>query len=168
MKYWRMKKELSVDMSKSIYEKMPFGYAAGLEKSFAIGVLEKSPEVKSWSKLNDKRGSFHLHIKYLANDGNFKLYFLDFLIKTDKKMYIVETKSDRDFEKDPDVQTKAVNAREMTSLFSKVKCTFIDFNQPQEWEYILIPESRFNENINLSFEALASVCKDATDRLAFR
>jgi type III restriction enzyme len=168
MKYWRMKKELSVDVRKSIYEKMPFGHGAGLEKSFVIGVLEKSPEVRSWSKLNDKRGSFHLHIKYLANDGNFKSYFPDFLVKTDKKIYLVETKSDRDFEKDPDVQTKAVNARKMASLFSKVKCTFTDLNQPQDWEYILIPESRFNENINLSFEALASVCKDATDRLTFR
>lgn len=144
---------------------MPFGYGAGLEKSFAIGVLEKSPEVKAWSKLNDKRGSFHFHIKYLANDGNFKSYFPDFLIKTDKKIYLLETKSDRDFEKDPDVRAKAVNARKMASLFSKVKCPFKELNQPQEWEYVLIPESRFNDNINLSFEALANVCKDATDRL---
>lgn len=78
---------------------------------------------------------------------------------------MVEKKSDRDFEKDPDVRTKALNARKMVSLFSKVKCPFGELNQPQEWEYILIPESRFNDNINLSFEALANVCRDATDRL---
>jgi hypothetical protein len=76
----------------------------------------------------------------------------NFLIKTDKKIYLVETRSDRDFEKDPDVVTKALNARKMTSLFSKVPCPFSELNQPQEWEYVLIPESRFNENINLSFE----------------
>lgn len=86
-----------------------------MEKSFAI-VLEKSPEVKSWSKLNDKRGSFHLYIKYLAEDCNFKSYFPDFLIKTDKKVYLVETKSDRDFEKDPDVRTKAVNTSSLNIL----------------------------------------------------
>jgi hypothetical protein len=83
MRYWRMKKESSIEVRKSIYERIPFGHGAGLEKSLAIGVLEKSPEVKSWSKINDKRGSFHLLIKYLANDGNFKSYFPDFLIKTD-------------------------------------------------------------------------------------
>jgi type III restriction enzyme len=165
MKYWRMKKNSSIEVRKSIYERLPFGHGAGLEKSFAIGVLEKSPEVKSWSKLNDKRGSFHLHIKYLAEDGNFKSYFPDFLIKTNKKIYLVETKSDRDFEKDPEVRTKAVNTRKMASLFSKIICPFEELDQPKEWEYILIPESRFNDNINLSFEALANVCKDATDRL---
>jgi type III restriction enzyme len=150
MKYWRMKKDSSIEVRKSIYERL----------------LERSPEVKAWSKINDKRGSFHLHLKYLAEDGNFKSYFPDFLIKTDKKVYLVETKSDRDFEKDPEVRTKAVNARKMTSLFSQISCPFKELTQPQEWEYILVPESRFNENINLSFEALANVCRNATDRLA--
>ena len=45
---------------------------------------------------------------------------------------MVETKSDRDFEKDPDVVTKSVNARKMTSLLSKVKRSFIELNQPQD------------------------------------
>lgn len=165
MRYWRMKKNSSIEVRKSIYERTPFGYGSGLEKLFALNVLEKSPEVKSWSKINDKRGSFHLRIKYLADDGIFKSYFPDFLIKTDKKVYLVETKSDRDFEKDPDVRTKAINARKMAFLFSKVACPFKELDQAQDWEYILIPESRFNDNIDLSFEALANVCKDATDRL---
>jgi hypothetical protein len=54
----------------------------------------------------------------------------------------------------------------MASLFSQVKCPFEELDQPQEWEYILIPESIFNDNINLSFEALANACRSATDRLA--
>lgn len=55
----------------------------------------------------------------------------------------------------------------------------ICFNHYAEWDWglidkdvnlwtktqVLIPESTLNDNIDLSFEALANVCKDATDRL---
>lgn len=165
MNFWRMKENSSVKVSKCIYEKLPFGHGAGLELKFVIEVLEKSQEVISYSKINDKRGSFHLHIKYLAEDGNYKSYFPDFIIKTDKKMFIVETKSDKDFEKDPDVKAKATNTKKMCQLFSKIKCPFKELNQPIEWEYVIIPESRFSKNQGLSFEALANVCKDATEFL---
>lgn len=163
MKYWRMKLNSSIEIEKSIYERLPFGHAAGLEMRFALEVLEKSPEVIAWSKLNDKRGSFHLNIKYLANDGNYKSYFPDFIIKTDEKIYLAETKSDKDFEKDPDVQAKAINSKKMCELFSKIDCPLLA--QPKDWEYVIIPQSRFDANLGLSFEALANICKDATDLL---
>lgn len=165
MKFWRMRENSSVKISKCIYERLPFGHGAGLELRFVNEVLEKSPEVIAYSKLNDKRGSFHLHIKYLAEDGNYKSYFPDFIIKTDDKMYIVETKSDKDFEKDSDVKAKSTNAKKMCQLYSKIKCPFKELNQPKEWEFVIVPQSRFIKNQGLSFEALVGICKDATEFL---
>jgi type III restriction enzyme len=154
VKFWRMKKSVAVSTERCIYPSLPFGYARGLEKRFVTDVLESSNEVLAYSKIMDYRASRHLAIRYLANDGNYASYYPDFLVKTKDKMYVVETKLDKDFERDPDVRSKAVASVKMCSLFSEIECPVAELRQPKEWEYVIFKQSAFEKNLGLTFDQL--------------
>jgi len=153
-KYWRMKKTVAEPTDRCIYPMLPFGYARGLEKQFMTDVLESSEEVLAYSKVMDYRGSRHLAFRYLAHDGTYGSYYPDFIVKTKDRMYVVETKLDKDFERDPDVRNKAVAAVKMCELFSEIECPIQEAGQPKEWEYVIFKESALKKNIALTFDQL--------------
>jgi type III restriction enzyme len=164
-KFWKMRSYGSIPTTKCIYERLPFTYGGGLERAFATEILEKSPEVLSYSKINQFTGSKHMYIKYLSEDGHYKSYYPDFLVKTKESVFVIETKSDKDFKIDPDVVNKARNAKKLCGLFSGINVPFNDIQQPMKWEYLIIPETSLKDNIGLSFDAIVEISRNFLDLL---
>ncbi|MBV9666745.1 MAG: hypothetical protein JO327_01305 [Nitrososphaeraceae archaeon] len=80
-------------------------------------------------------------------------------------MFIIETKSDKDFKNDPDVINKSINAKKLCELFTNIEVPFSDIHQPSKWEYLIIPETKLKENIGLSFDAVVELSRNFLDLL---
>jgi len=151
----------SVETDKSIYPRIGFqAKGGGFERDFMINVLNPSAEVLSYAKL-DRRHK--LKITYRDETGILRNYEVDFIIKTAKKNYLVETKADRDLYS-PNVAVKVRAATAWCEQAFTVK-PLSEFKQPQEWEYLIISESLFKNNRGLGFEALVPLCQGLRDKI---
>ena len=79
------------------------------------------------------------------------------------QMYLVETKVDRDI----DTANVAVKSRAAVAWCEQASKVFppSDYNQPQEWEYLLLSEGLFKQNQGLGFEALTPLCRGLRDQI---
>ncbi|HDH45390.1 MAG TPA: hypothetical protein ENG66_08450 [Thermococcus sp.] len=159
-----LRESRSVDATKCIYPKQ--GYAAfggGFEKQFILDVLEPSIEVEAYAKLDKKH---NLRIPYRDDNGILREYEIDFIIRTKDKIYLLETKGDRDISPRPNqnviIKAKAANA--WCENASTVKLPE-GISQPTEWEYLILSDKLFKEyNLN-SFDALVPICRTLRDKL---
>ncbi|VUT25833.1 MAG: hypothetical protein MASP_01186 [Candidatus Methanolliviera sp. GoM_asphalt] len=84
-------------------------------------MLEKSVEVKAYAKLDKKHG---LKIPYRDEYGILREYEVDFIVKTEYSVYLVETKSDRDLNR----ETVAIKAKSAQSWCENASMT----NPPED------------------------------------
>ena len=151
----------SVETAKGIYPLQSYSaVGGGFERDFMLEVLNPSPEVLAFAKLERKH---ELFIPYRDEDGIQRRYEVDFLVRTEDAIYLVETKADRDLDK-PGVALKARAAQAWCANASTVPPPD-DLPQPQRWEYLILSEGLFKENRGLSFEALVPLCRALRDRL---
>lgn len=129
----RMRDNYSIEVSKSIYEKLPYpSNKGGLEKSF-IEALDRDGEVEAFTKINEYYHTFAT-ITYIREDGLLARYFPDFIVKIGDIIYIVETKADKDINS-PNVQRKRVATLDLLEKFNalspkdRMNC---------EWKYVLL------------------------------
>ncbi|PIS35945.1 MAG: hypothetical protein COT35_13770 [Nitrospirae bacterium CG08_land_8_20_14_0_20_52_24] len=151
----------SVVTERSIYPKN--GYqpkGGGFERDYMREVLNDSADVLAFAKL-DRRHK--LKIAYRDETGILRNYEIDFVIKTPEKMYLVETKADRDLST-PNVAVKVQAAIAWCEQASLVPPS-VDMKQPQDWEYLIISESLFKANKGLSFEAFIPFCRGLRDNI---
>jgi len=151
----------SVESNKSIYPRL--GYqpkGGGFERDFMLNVLNASSEVTAFCKL-DRRHK--LKIQYRDETGILRTYEIDFIIKTVEKMYLLETKADKDIN-NPNVSVKARAAIAWADQASNV-IPQQQYNQPQHWEYLILSEEIFKNNPGLGFSALISFCRTTRDRI---
>ncbi len=78
-------------------------------------------------------------------------------------MYLLETKAAKDID-NPNVAVKTRAAVAWCDQASTVLPPK-EYNQPQEWEYLLLSESLFRKNEGLGFQALVSFCQALRDRV---
>jgi type III restriction enzyme len=157
----QMRESASVPTGKSIYPRL--GYPApggGFERDFMVETLEKSSEVLAYVKLERRHG---LKIPYRSEYGVLREYEPDFLIKTALRMFLLETKATRDLELDL-VALKARAGQGWCEAASRAAPPE-GLDQPQEWEYLLLPEDLFRANFHLSFDAFVPMCRDVSDRV---
>ena len=151
----------SVETDKSIYPRIGFqAKGGGFERDFMTNVLNTSAEVMSYAKLHRKH---KLKVTYRDETGILRNYEIDFIVKTAGKNYLVETKADRDIES-PNVAVKvraAIAWCEQASTVSPPE----EFQQSQEWEYLILSEGLFKDNRGLGFEALVPSCQGLRDRI---
>jgi type III restriction enzyme len=151
----------SVETDKSIYPRLSYHpKAAGFERDFMLNVLNPSTEVLAYAKL-DRRHK--LKIEYRDETGILRSYEIDFIVKTSDKMYLVETKADKDLD-NPNVAVKARAAVAWCEQASTVSPPN-EYHQPQPWEYLLLSESVFSKNQGLGFLALLGFCQALRDRI---
>src|SRR2546425_950632 len=156
-----VREKASVEVARSIYPRLPYSaVAGGLERGFTIEVLDQSPEVLAFSKIDRKHP---LKISYRDKSGIQRDYEVDFIVKTEGRMYLVETKSDRDLES-ATVGLKARAAQSWCETASTVPLPD-DIHQPQEWEYVIVAEGMFKANRGLSFSALVPFCETGRDQI---
>ena len=125
-----------------------------------VNPIEPSAYVKAYAKLDRKHG---LKIPYRDPNGILREYEVDFIVKTDDTMFLVETKSDRDINK-PNVAIKAKAAVSWCNSATDVQLPE-GISQPLKWEYLIISESLFKSNKGLSFEGFIPLCRALRDRI---
>lgn len=149
----------SLETSKSIYLRQAYSsVGGGFERDFMKDIIEPSADVLAFAKL-DKRHA--LKIPYRDEYGILREYEVDFLIKTKDAMYLVETKGDRDIEK----ATVANKARAAKRWCETASGTKPPIEQPEKWEYLLVSETLFKHNRNLSFELFIPLCRSLRDHV---
>lgn len=98
-----------------------------------------------------------LVIPYRDGRGILRKYEPDFIIKTLEKMYLAETKARKDMESSL-TKLKAKASINWCKSASKIQVPS-SINQQNEWEYLIVPEDIFRNNIGLSFSALIPYCR---------
>jgi type III restriction enzyme len=159
-----LREKNSVETWKTIYPKQ--GYSAkggGFERSFMSTILEQSSEVLTYAKL-DKRHA--LLIPYRDEYGILREYEVDFLVKSNEKMYLVETKADKDLY-EPSVLLKAKAAHNWCLNASKILPPE-DMSQPKYWEYLILSEELFKANSGLGFDMFVPLCRELRNRMIER
>lgn len=127
-----------VGFKKACHDKYKFD--SKTEKDLAI-VLEQDDDVKKW--LRPAEGQFEI---YWAH--NSKRYNPDFVVETDRCIFLVETKMQKDMDSD-EVKEKAKAALHYCSYAS----IFAKENNKKEWKYLLIPHEAVQ--FNMSFGVIA-------------
>jgi len=151
----------SVVTERSIYPRN--GYqpkGGGFERDFMHEVLNNSANVLSFAKLDRKH---KLKISYRDETGILRNYEIDFIVKTPHKIYLVETKADKDIDS-PNTAVKVQAANAWCEQASLVKPPE-EIKQPQEWGYLILSESLYKSNKGLSFEAFVPLCRGLSDNI---
>lgn len=151
----------SIETNKSIYPRVGYQIkGGGFERDFMLKVLNPSVEVLSFAKLDRRH---RLKITYRDHTGILRNYEVDFIVKTQDRIYLVETKADRDIDT-PNVAVKARAAVAWCEQASAVSPPS-EYKQSQVWEYITLSEGLFKNNQGLGFEALEPLCRGLRDRI---
>jgi type III restriction enzyme len=127
-----------VDVSKSIYPKIPYpSNKGGFEKSF-ITYIDRDSTVERFLKINEYSHNF-ANVLYVREDGMLAHYFPDFIVKIKDKIYIVETKAEKDVN-NPNVSYKQLSTIDWINKVNELNendrngCT---------WKYVLLGENTF-------------------------
>lgn len=143
-----MREKNSVETWRTIYPRQSFAaMGGGFERDFMSEVLEQSFEVKAYCKLDKKHGLF---IPYRDEYGILRDYEVDFLVKTDDRIYLLETKADKDLD-DKTVLLKAKAAQSWCETATDLEVPK-QFSQSSKWEYLLLSEGIFKNNRGLGFD----------------
>ncbi|GAA4461920.1 DEAD/DEAH box helicase family protein [Nemorincola caseinilytica] len=144
-KYWlssvpelKMRERYALDITKTIYERLAYPSNKGLfEKAFML-FTDRDSEVESFIKINEHLHSFAA-IAYIRNDGLLSVYHPDFIVKTAKKIYIIETKGN-DKINDDNVRQKQLSTVEWCTKTNRLP--LMD-RMDRQWEYVLLSENHF-------------------------
>jgi type III restriction enzyme len=145
----------AVPTIKCIYPRAaPAPKGGGFEMRFMREILERDGDVEAWSKLEFKH---EFVIRYRNEYGILRDYYPDFIVRTKDKMYLVETKADRDM-RTATVGRKARAAMGWCEAASRTKPP-ADLTQPNEWEYVLLSEKTYDNAGRAGFRAVLSAAR---------
>lgn len=138
VKTLKMRENYSNPSCKTIYERYAWpSNSGGFEKAFSE-FLESDGKVESWLKINEFQHSF-AKVSYLRDDGIIAWYSPDFIVKTNNKIFIIETKANRDVNQ-PNVRAKKTAA---VNWCKSINALHADKRMNREWEYVLLSENTF-------------------------
>jgi len=135
-----MQEKHSQAVNKCIYERQ--GWSArhgGLEQSF-IHWASRDASIAAFCKISETRHTF-ARLRYVRQDGLPAFYCPDFLVRTAKAIYLVETKAQKDVNH-PDVQRKLKAAH---TWCERINGLPFEHRQELPWHYVLLGESLFYE-----------------------
>lgn len=146
----------SLEVERCIYPRISFAaVGGGFERDFIMDTLNKSAEIEAFCKIIERKHK--LCIGYRDKDGIKRDYWPDFIAKTEKEMFIIETKADKDID-NPMVAIKARAAKVWCDMASSLTPPSNGITQPQNWNYLLLSEKLFHENQRLSFSGMIPLC----------
>ena len=133
-----MREQFSQEYQKTIYTRTAFpSHGGGLEHAF-MDFVDADGNVERWIKISETRHRF-ASISYMRTDGLLATYHPDFIVETNDKLYLVETKG-ADKVMDRNVQQKR---RAATEWCEKINHLQELSRNGKEWEYILLGEDTF-------------------------
>ncbi len=134
----RIRDTYAVNVAKTIYPKISFpSHKGGFEKKF-MEFIDTDAKVKCFMKINEYNHDF-ANIIYVRDDGMLANYYPDFIARIDDKMYLVETKAQRDL-KDVNVTQKRLAT---VDWIDKVNALNSDDRMNCSWSYALLGEDTF-------------------------
>ena len=138
VKEMKMRGTYALDVAKTIYEKIAFpSNGGGLERDF-IKFIDVDSKVKAFIKINEYIHDF-ANIIYIRDDGLLAHYYPDFIVRMDKQIYLVETKSDRDLN-NQNVKSKRLAAIDWVDKVNELKP---EDRMNSTWSYVLLGQETF-------------------------
>ncbi len=134
----RMRENFSLLLEKTIYERLPYPSNRGeFEKNF-MEYADSDVGVEALVKVNEYYHRF-ASIPYIRTDGLMSHYSPDFIIKTNKKIYLIETKADKD------LNDQNVRRKQLATLdwIRRINALSPEDRAGREWSYILLGENNF-------------------------
>jgi type III restriction enzyme len=130
----------SVIVNKCIYPRLPYpSRSGGLEKAF-IEMADKDGQINAFCKINEQKHDF-VRLRYVKEDGLPAFYSPDFVVRTEKTVYLVETKA-QDQLVHPNVRRKRKAALHWCERINELDSSH---RMDCEWKYILLGEALFYE-----------------------
>ena len=133
-----MREKYSLALEKTIYERLPYpSNKGGFEKAF-MEYVDEDALTEAFIKIQEYKHTF-AHIVYIRSDGLLSFYYPDFLVKTKNKIYLVETKAEKD-KTTPNVKQKQIATLKWIEKINKLDPKD---RMDRKWEYILLGENSF-------------------------
>lgn len=161
----RMREKFSLPIVKTIYEKMAYPSNKGeLEKNFML-FCDRDSGVNALLKINENYHDF-AHINYIRSDGILSLYYPDFLVKTNEKVYLVETKAEKDMQQENVLQKR----RGTLNWLKRTNELKSEDRDNREWAYVLLSDNFFYsmQSKGASAQELLELAKLTEQKLAGR
>jgi type III restriction enzyme len=153
-----MRESSSLLVNKCIYERLPYpARNGGLEKAL-IEWANVDSSVLAFCKISENRHNF-VRLRYVKEDGLPAFYSTDFLLRTDKAIYLVETKAQGQLSS-PNVQRKLKAA---AAWCDRINTLPVKDRSNLPWHYVLLGENVFWEWRDKG-ERLAALCDFARIR----
>lgn len=134
----KIRETYAIDVAKTIYSKIAFpSNKGGFEKAF-IEFIDADSKVKSFIKINEHIHDFS-NIIYIRDDGLLAHYYPDFMVKIGNKIYLVETKAERDLN-NQNVKSKRLATIDWTDKINELK---LEDRMNCTWIYVLLGEKTF-------------------------
>ena len=149
-----MRETYSFKARKTIYER--FGYPTnngGYERCFGE-FLDNDAKVESFLKIDEYKHYF-AKVPYMREDGMLAWYSPDFMVKTQKHIYIIETKGTASMSQ-ANVRAKQIAA---TEWCERINALDEGDRMNREWKYVLLSENMF-----YSFRATGADIEDICKR----
>ncbi len=135
-----MRESSSLAVNKCIYPRLPYpNRNGGLEQAF-IEWANKDSSALAFCKINETRHDF-VKLRYVKENGLPAFYFPDFLVRTEKAIYLVETKAQEQLSS-PNVKRKQKAAVTWCDRINQLPA---DERSSLDWHYALLGESTFYE-----------------------
>lgn len=134
----KMREVYSFETRKTIYKR--FGYPAnsgGYEQRFGE-FLDNDAKVESFLKIDEYKHYF-AKVPYMREDGMLAWYSPDFIVKTQKHIYIIETKA-TEAASQANVRAKQIAA---TEWCERINALDEGDRMNREWKYVLLREDMF-------------------------
>lgn len=150
----KMRETYSFKARKTIYER--FGYPTnngGYERCFGE-FLDNDAKVESFLKIDEYKHYF-AKVPYMREDGMLAWYSPDFMVKTQKHIYIIETKGTASMSQ-ANVRAKQIAA---TEWCERINALDEGDRMNREWKYVLLSENMF-----YSFRATGADIEDICKR----
>ena len=158
----KMRENFCLDIQKSIYEKTAYPSNKGeYEKEFLL-FADKDANVQKLLKINENYHTFAF-IKYIRSDGLLSSYCPDFILKINDKIYLVETKAQKDIEQ-INVKQKQKSAIDWCKKINEL-------NQNDRmnsiWNYSIVDDNTFYmmKSKGASIEDILEYCKLTNNKI---
>lgn len=134
----KVRETYSIRVAKTIYDRIAFpSNRGGFEKAF-IEFVDSDSKVHSFAKIDPYKHLFAC-VMYVREDGMLAHYFPDFMVRIGNRMYVVETKSEKDL--------SSVNVRQkrlaMLDWIAKINELDSQHRVDCTWQYVLLGEKTF-------------------------
>ena len=99
---------------------------------------DSDSEVERLLKINENYHNF-AHIKYIRIDGLLSSYYPDFILKIGNKIYLTETKSEKD-KNDLNVKQKQISALDFCKNINELP---LENRMGADWSYSILDDNTF-------------------------